>query len=485
MLTRLGIHEPVECLRISIMSKKQDNISNSAENTELESKIRKDDANMDPTPDAEVKSKHMAYAGSAAKHMKAEDAEQPKKGSWTGRIVIAVIFLVLLGVYFAMPAVHEWVNKVVVMFQTGNFDEMHAFIAQYGKWAMAISFFLMVFQSIAAPLPAFFITLTNANLFGWWQGCILSWVSSMTGAAMCFWIARILGRDVVEKICTKGALLSIEEFFAKYGKRCILVARLLPFISFDIVSYAAGLTAMDFWGFFIATGVGQMPACIVYSYVGGMLTGGAKKMFIGLMCLFALAIVVVLIRQVYNASQKKKEAAAEAAGEVFFKEPSNPARLFSKLYNSGIWAMVLSLALTHAPKLTGSINTGWIFLGLWLGLFGLAALFRKFRCGVIFTAVNIVVCIPLIYFICGSVGAFKRLPAGIVRMGIGLRTVSLSTFNMIFTIGLILGLIIIILLWRRQKGVDAAAREAYEKLKADKAAGGDATGNDEVTAIDA
>ena len=91
------------------MSKKQDNISNSAENTELESKIRKDDANMDPTPDAEVKSKHMAYAGSAAKHMKAEDAEQPKKGSWTGRIVIAVIFLVLLGVYFAVPAVHEWV----------------------------------------------------------------------------------------------------------------------------------------------------------------------------------------------------------------------------------------------------------------------------------------------------------------------------------------------------------------------------------------
>jgi uncharacterized membrane protein YdjX (TVP38/TMEM64 family) len=236
-----------------------------------------------------------------------------KKSNWAGRIIIAALFIAALIAYFAIPSVHSWVNNVVVMFQTGNFDDMRDFIAKYGKWAMLVSALLMIFQSIAAPLPAFFITLTNANLFGWWQGCILSWVSSMIGASMCFWIARILGRDIVEKICTKGALLQIEDFFAKYGKRCILVARLLPFISFDVVSYAAGLTAMDFWGFFVATGLGQLPACIVYSYVGGMLTGGAQKLFIGLMCLFALVILVMLIKQVYSASQKKKKEAADTA----------------------------------------------------------------------------------------------------------------------------------------------------------------------------
>lgn len=236
-----------------------------------------------------------------------ETQTQKTKNSNTGRIVLAVIALLCIAAYLAIPAVREWVGNVIEMFRTGNFDDMRDFISKYGNWAMAVSALLMIFQSIAAPLPAFFITLTNANLFGWWQGCILSWASSMAGAALCFWIARILGRDVVERICTKGALLQIEEFFAKYGRRCILVARLLPFISFDIVSYAAGLTAMDFWGFFIATGLGQLPACIVYSYVGGMLTGGAQMMFVGLMCLFALAIVVVLVKQVYEASRKKKE----------------------------------------------------------------------------------------------------------------------------------------------------------------------------------
>ena len=234
------------------------------------------------------------------------------KSRWIGRAVIIGLFLLAIIIYAAVPSVHSFINSVIDMFKSGDFDRMHDFIAKYGKWAMLVSSLLMIFQSIAAPLPAFFITLTNANLFGWWQGCILSWASSMVGAAMCFYIARILGRDIVEKICTKGALLQIEEFFAKYGNKCIIIARLLPFISFDVVSYAAGLTAMDFWGFFIATGIGQLPACIVYSYVGGMLTGGAKLMFMVLLCLFALAILVVLIRQVYMASGKRKAKASKS-----------------------------------------------------------------------------------------------------------------------------------------------------------------------------
>lgn len=415
---------------------------------------------MDNSEDKKERGKEPETGGKHA-------APEEKKSNWTGRIIIAVLAVLFIAAYLAIPAVHTWVNSVVEMFRTGNFDDMRAFIARYGKWAMAISALLMIFQSIAAPLPAFFITLTNANLFGWWQGCILSWASSMAGAALCFWIARILGRDVVERICTKGALLSIEDFFAKYGKRCILVARLLPFISFDIVSYAAGLTAMDFWGFFVATGVGQMPACIVYSYVGGMLTGGARKMFIGLMCLFALAIVVVLIRQVYTASEKKKEEAAIARGEVYFKEPSNPARMFSKFYNSALWGMIIGLIWSGLPNLGAKVNPGWVLLGGWLGTFALSLLFRKFRAGVAFTVANVVICLGIIYFLCGP--AIVRKPAGILRMGIGLRTVPLTTFNTIFIAFLLAGLVIVCLLWKRQKRVDSEAAAEYDKLKAEKA----------------
>jgi uncharacterized membrane protein YdjX (TVP38/TMEM64 family) len=180
-------------------------------------------------------------------------------------------------------------------------------VASYGVYAALVSFMLMILQSIAAPLPAFLITFANANLFGWWKGAILSWSSAMAGAAICFYIARILGRDVVEKLNSKTGLQQIDEFFDRHGRLSILIARLLPFISFDIVSYAAGLTSMSFGSFFLATGVGQLPATIVYSFVGGMLTGGAKLMVNALLIIFALSGLIVLLRQVYVERQKKKE----------------------------------------------------------------------------------------------------------------------------------------------------------------------------------
>ena len=128
----------------------------------------------------------------------------------------------------------------------------------------------------------------------------------MTGAALCFYIAKFLGRSTVENITSKFALDSVDDFFEKYGKHTILIARLLPFMSFDLISYAAGLTSMSFISFFIATGIGQLPATIVYSYVGEMLTGGAKLMMTGLLTLFALSILIYVIKIVWNEKNNKK-----------------------------------------------------------------------------------------------------------------------------------------------------------------------------------
>ena len=178
-------------------------------------------------------------------------------------------------------------------------------MASYGSYAAVVSFGLMVLQSVMAPLPAFLITFANANLFGWWQGAILSWSSAMAGAALCFYIARILGRDAAEKLTSKAGLKQIDTFFDRYGKNTILICRLLPFVSFDIVSYGAGLTSMPFLSFFMATGIGQLPATIVYSYVGGMLTGGARFFVTGLMILFALSAFVVMVRKIYIEKQGK------------------------------------------------------------------------------------------------------------------------------------------------------------------------------------
>lgn len=228
-----------------------------------------------------------------------ENNNKISKKSIIEKVILLIIIIACVLIYIFVPKVNSTINDIFKMFATGDFQVVKEFVAQYGAYAMAVSSLLMILQSVIAPLPAFLITFANANLFGWWQGAILSWSSAMAGAAICFYIARILGRDVVEKLTSKTGLKQIDDFFDKYGKHSILIARLLPFISFDIVSYAAGLTSMGFCGFFIATGIGQLPATIVYSYVGGMLTGGARLFVTGLLILFALSVLIILIRQIY------------------------------------------------------------------------------------------------------------------------------------------------------------------------------------------
>ena len=229
-----------------------------------------------------------------------------KQKKWVGKAAVLGI-LIAAGLCCAfIPSGKTVLHRIAAMFATGDFTVVREFVASYGSYAAAVSFGLMILQSVAAPLPAFLITFANANRFGWWKGAILSWTSAMAGAAICFYIARILGRDAAEKLTSKAGLKQIDDFFDRYGKNTILICRLLPFVSFDIVSYAAGLTSMPFWAFFVATGIGQMPATLVYSYVGGMLTGGAKFFVTGLMLLFALSALIVLLRKIYVERQEKK-----------------------------------------------------------------------------------------------------------------------------------------------------------------------------------
>lgn len=222
------------------------------------------------------------------------------------KIIFIVILVLILLTYFLSPEIRGRVNNVMQIFAKADVNQVVDYIRQYGSLAAVVSFLLMVFQSVLAPLPAFLITFANSIIFGWWKGAILSWTSAMVGSLLCFYIARIFGRDVVVKFTGNTALKSIEKYFEKYGSKTILICRLLPFISFDLVSYFAGLTPMKVAPFLIATGLGQLPATIVYSYVGGMLTGGARLFVTALLILFAISILVIILKEIFKEKNESK-----------------------------------------------------------------------------------------------------------------------------------------------------------------------------------
>lgn len=205
---------------------------------------------------------------------------------------VILVGLVLLGVYHKQ--VWDYLLELTAAFQ--NVETAREYIASYGALAPVVSAVLMIFQSVIAPLPAFLITFANGLLFGVWWGAALSWSSAMLGAALCFFIARALGRPVIVKLLNEAAVNTSDQFFQRYGKHAVLIARLVPVISFDAISYGAGLTGMRFLWFGIATGIGQLPATLLYSYLGDRVTGSIKALFWGFGIVIAVSIVIGLVK---------------------------------------------------------------------------------------------------------------------------------------------------------------------------------------------
>lgn len=145
---------------------------------------------------------------------------------------------------------------------------LREYILSFGVWAPVASCLLMVLQALAAPLPSFLITFANGLAFGVFGGWALSVFGHSLAAAACFWISRSLGRVPVEALVGRAGLESADRWFARWGLYAVFLARLVPGVSFDIISYAAGLTRMGFRSFIVASALGIVPQTFVYSFLG-------------------------------------------------------------------------------------------------------------------------------------------------------------------------------------------------------------------------
>jgi uncharacterized membrane protein YdjX (TVP38/TMEM64 family) len=182
-------------------------------------------------------------------------------------IILLLITLVsFLALFFS---IHHHLQKTCLILEGDSLDDIRNLIQSWGVAAPLMSIMLMILQAVIAPLPAFLITATNGLVFGVYWGTVISWIGAMCGALVSFTMSRLFYKSFSGKIRShRKGIEYIDRLSSKYGFRVILAARLLPFISFDFISYAAGLSRIKIRSFLIATGIGMLPATIVYTVFG-------------------------------------------------------------------------------------------------------------------------------------------------------------------------------------------------------------------------
>ena len=191
----------------------------------------------------------------------------------------------------------------LVLQQTGllafleNSNNLKTWIEKQGPIGPLLVIGLMMIAIIMSPIPSAPIALAAGAMYGHTIGTIYIVIGSVLGATSAFFIARIAGIDVTRRWLGnhigKGLHGSQNMLMA-----IIFISRLLPFISFDMISYAAGVTSLSFWRFAIATLAGIIPASFLLAHFGSELVSAeSHRIGLTLLLLGILSLVIFIIKR--------------------------------------------------------------------------------------------------------------------------------------------------------------------------------------------
>jgi uncharacterized membrane protein YdjX (TVP38/TMEM64 family) len=215
----------------------------------------------------------------------------------TTALLAGGVILGSVAAWALLPGLRDEVNAAVLLAARSDIAPLRDYLLGFGWWAPVASVALQLLTSILAPLPSFVVTFVNALLFGFWRGALLTWTSALLAAAICFAMARSLGRPVVERFVPRRALEGTDRFFQRHGVLAVLVARLIPFVNPDVLSYAAGLTNMRWRLFMASVAAGSIPSTALYSYLGSRGVTQVGWLLVPLVLLGVLTLAGALLRR--------------------------------------------------------------------------------------------------------------------------------------------------------------------------------------------
>ena len=200
------------------------------------------------------------------------------------RITAALALLLIIGL-----GVLAWWSNAIDLAPTPKGIE--AEIRSWGRWAVAASIGLMVAHSLV-PFPAEFVTFANGMLFGPVWGVVITWTGAMLGASLAFALSRWFGRPFVDALMNERHRDAVDRWARRQGIGALLLSRLMPLISFNVINYAAGLTPISWWTFLWTTGLGILPITTLLVVTGDQVWNGSGNAWIYLV---AVAVVGALI----------------------------------------------------------------------------------------------------------------------------------------------------------------------------------------------
>jgi uncharacterized membrane protein YdjX (TVP38/TMEM64 family) len=208
----------------------------------------------------------------------------------TRRLLFAVILLVFLTAFYL------YMDSLGLIQLMTDSEVVSRQIKMSGNLGPFLVISLMATAIVFNPIPSAPIALAAGAIYGHTMGTLYIVIGAEVGAITAFSVARLAGYDLMCRMF--GKKISLKWVETQNGLTALVfISRLIPFISFDLVSYGAGLTPIRFWRFALATLLGLLPTSFLLAHFGDEMsnTDLDKAMFYVL-----IAGIIVMLPFIYK-----------------------------------------------------------------------------------------------------------------------------------------------------------------------------------------
>jgi uncharacterized membrane protein YdjX (TVP38/TMEM64 family) len=143
-------------------------------------------------------------------------------------------------------------------------DKAGAWIDSLGPWG-PVAYIAVYAVATVLMVPGTIMTALGAALFGAVWGVAYVSVGATLGAAACFLIARyIAAEDVRRWVTRRDRFRHLDQMTERHGAWVVAITRLVPWLPFNALNYALGLTRVGFWTYLFWTWLCILPGTIAY-----------------------------------------------------------------------------------------------------------------------------------------------------------------------------------------------------------------------------
>ena len=219
---------------------------------------------------------------------------------------LVLLAVVIVGIVFAI------LNRESI-----DSSVLETWITQFGPWAPVVFFCAYVLATLLF-LPGLLFTLAAGALFGPYLGTLIALAGATVGATAAFLVARYVLADWIESRTPARARRVIEGVEGE-GWRFVAMTRLIPFIPFNALNYALGLTRIRLVSYVLASFVFMAPGAAAYAYLGhagrSLATGDGdlvQNALLGLAVLGLIGFMPRLIKRFMKGRKKAQEQVEQA-----------------------------------------------------------------------------------------------------------------------------------------------------------------------------